>query len=97
MKKSIKKAQSGTTTTKKKTVPMSVAKKKVDSLRYDSAVRRQAGMKRTIGPEGYDDISQELIKGSRKSDSLANVWKKNIEKAKSKKKMKSGGRVTKKK
>lgn len=94
--KTIKKAQSGATT-KKKTVPMSVAKKKVDSLRYDAYTRREAGKNRTIGSKGYDSIAKELMETAKKSDSLANVWEKNIKKAKSKPKLQKGGKVVKKK
>jgi hypothetical protein len=102
MKTIIKKAQTGATT-KKKTVPMSVAKKKVDSLDYDARTRKQAAMNRTVGPKGYDDISQKLIEQSNKSDSLKKVWQKNIDKSKlktnsskkSKPAMKSGGKIKK--
>jgi len=66
----------------KKSVPMSVAKKKVDSLNYDSAARRKAGMERTVGPKGYDDISKKLMDGARKSDSISKNWQRGIEKAK---------------
>jgi hypothetical protein len=73
----------------KKSVPMSVAKKKVDSLNYDSAVRRKAGMQRTVGPKGYDDISKKLMEQSRKSDSISKNWQRGIEKAKKAKSSKS--------
>jgi hypothetical protein len=72
----------GAVKTTKKSVPMSVAKKKVDSLNYDSATRRKAGMERTVGPKGYDDISKKLMEGARKSDSISKNWQRGIEKAK---------------
>ena len=84
--KTIKKAQMGKKV--KKVVPMSVAKKKVDSLNYDATTSKRAGMSRTTGPKGYDDISKKLMERARKSDSLSKAWGKNITKAKAKAKAK---------
>lgn len=93
MAKMIKKAQNGAKT--KKMVSISEARKKVDSLDYDAKTRKQAAINRTTGTKGFDDISKKLIEQSKKSDSLKNVWQKNIDKAKSKKKMQAGGVVSK--
>lgn len=79
----------------KKMVSISEARKKVDSLDYDAKTRKQAAINRTTGTKGFDDISKKLIEQSKKSDSLKNVWQKNIDKAKSKKKMQAGGVVSK--
>ena len=90
----IKKAQKGFT--------LPEAKRKRDSLDYDAKTRMQAARQRTLGPKGYDDISQELVKRAGKSDSLKNVFDKAIKKSVSKQssggvtKAKSGGKVVKK-
>jgi hypothetical protein len=78
----IKKAQKGFT--------LPEAKRKRDSLDYDAKTRMQAARERTLGPKGYDDISQELVKRARKSDSLKNVFDKAIKK--SAPKAKDGGK-----
>jgi len=85
----IKKAQKGFT--------LSEAKRKRDSLDYDARTRMAAARQRTIGPKGYDDISQELSKRAAKSDSLKNVFNKAIEKTtkKTAPKQRSGGKMTK--
>jgi hypothetical protein len=90
-----KKMQTGGST--KKSVPMSVAKKKIDSLNYDANINRAAAMQRTVtDKKGYDDISQKLMKNARKSDSISQNWQRGVDKANLKGKAKKAGTTAKK-
>ena len=96
----IKKAQNGTRK-KPKLVSSSRLGQVADSLDNVASQKAQASTNRTIGTypdykdgKGYDRIAQELNKGAGKDSDNAARYRRLIEAAKKKKKMKNGGSLS---
>jgi len=91
----IKKAKNGDPVKPQRGFTLSEAKRKRDSLDYDAKTSMAAARQRTLGSKGYDDISQELTKRARRSDSLRNVFDRAIERAtkKATPKQRNGGKT----